>query len=224
MYADSSETLAQAIDAVENLDKYEKFVTRLRKNLERKEQWVELFRSEFTTRHANTNNYAEASIRILKDIILRRTKAFNVVALVEFCGTIWNQYLVARLLNFAHGRRAAPLLGYEALCRRMKDANLEKIRKINDTTYAVPSGTQVDAEYLVSTEIGACTCAAGNSGAFCKHQAVLHKQFGVMLPNLPPINTRERYALAQLALGEKCPPPDFFKVCMTLILYQLAFI
>lgn len=212
MYADSPETLSHAIEAIENLGKYEKFVARLHKNLARKEQWVDLFRRSLTTRHANTNNYAEATIRILKDIILRRTKAFNVVALVEFCGTIWNQYLVARLLNFAHGRRAAPLLGYEALCRRMKDADLQKIRQISDTTYAVPSGTQVGTEYVVSTEIGACTCAAGNSGAFCKHQALLHKHYGVMLPNLPPINSKERFALAQLALGEKCPAPDFFKV------------
>lgn len=124
-----------------------------------------------------------------------------------------SRYFVGRLLNFAHGRRAAPLLGYEAMCRKMKDVDLSKIRQISDLTYAVPSATQVGVEYTIEIDLGICTCPVGCSGAFCKHQAALHKKCGVMLPNLPPINPRERFALAQLALGEKCPHPDFFKVC-----------
>jgi hypothetical protein len=212
MYADSEEILAGAIEDIVNLDGHEKFVDRFQKNLSRKEQWIRCFRTPLTMRNNHTNNYAEACIRILKDIVLQRTKAFNVVALVEFCGSIWNQYFVGRLLNFAHGRRAAPLLGFEALCRKMKDANLEKIRQISDSTYTVPSATQVDVEYTIDIDLGVCSCHVGCSGAFCKHQAALHKKHGVMLPNLPPINAKERFALAQLALGEKCPHPDFFKV------------
>lgn len=88
MYADSEEILAGAIEDIVNLDGHEKFVDRFEKNLNRKEQWVRCFRTALTTRNNHTNNYAEASIRVLKDIVLQRTKAFNVVALVEFCGSI----------------------------------------------------------------------------------------------------------------------------------------
>jgi hypothetical protein len=49
------------------------------------------------TRDNNTNNFSEASIRVLKDIILNRTKAFNVVALVIFCIDVWDPYFVSRL-------------------------------------------------------------------------------------------------------------------------------
>ena len=35
-------------------------------------------------RGINTNNYAESGIRILKDIVFRRVKAYNLVQLLEF--------------------------------------------------------------------------------------------------------------------------------------------
>ncbi|KAF0706595.1 SWIM-type domain-containing protein [Aphis craccivora] len=55
----------------------------------RKNEWVLMFRRDIITKGNNTNNYAEACIRILKEIILNRTKAYNVVALVEFICYVW---------------------------------------------------------------------------------------------------------------------------------------
>ena len=37
----------------------------------------------------NTNNYAEFGIRILKDIVFRRLKAYNLVELFEFLTVIY---------------------------------------------------------------------------------------------------------------------------------------
>jgi len=58
--------------------------------------------------------------------------------------------------------------------------------------------------------IGVCNCTVGKVGAFCKHQAWLHKHLNLPLPNAPPVISKERYLLGQLALGEKCPSLDWF--------------
>ena len=39
-------------------------------------------------RGINTNNYAESGIRILKDIVFKRVKAYNLVQLFEFLSSI----------------------------------------------------------------------------------------------------------------------------------------
>lgn len=47
------------------------------------------FRSKLTIRGNNTNNIVEASIRIFKDIVLERRKAFNMIISIQFA--IWSQ-------------------------------------------------------------------------------------------------------------------------------------
>jgi len=48
----------------------------------------------------NTNDYAEASIHVLKDISLHKTKAYNVVALVDVILPIaGEEYFTLRILN-----------------------------------------------------------------------------------------------------------------------------
>lgn len=101
MYASSPEALEKAVAELCNeKDKHPKFVQRLLKFYERKNEWVLLYRQGLVTRQNNTNNYAEATIRVLKDIVLCRTKAFNVVALTEFCISMWEPYLVKKLCLF----------------------------------------------------------------------------------------------------------------------------
>ncbi|KAJ8949573.1 hypothetical protein NQ318_016204 [Aromia moschata] len=55
-------------------------------------EWYLAYRIEIITRGNNTNNYTEASIRIFKDIVLQRCKAFNACALVEFVSPILENY------------------------------------------------------------------------------------------------------------------------------------
>ena len=212
MYAKTDDELAAAIDAVDSLDDQDKFVKRLHGNLERQQEWVARHRVNLITRSHDTNNYAEASIRIMKDVILHRTKAFNVVALVEFCGVIWNNYIETRLLSFAHNRRSRPAIMFEKLCSRMKGQDPKLAVPVNETTWIVPSATSLGVKYEVNVDLGTCACPSGRQGAFCKHQAWLHQHFNTPFPNVPIINEAERYSLAQLALGVKCPPRSFFQV------------
>ncbi|CAN7987635.1 unnamed protein product [Ixodes pacificus] len=59
-------------------------------------------------------------------------------------------------------------------------------------------------------DFGVCSCPVGKQGAFCKHQALVHETFGGWFPNAPPLTTEDRHRLGKLALGDKCPPWEFF--------------
>ena len=55
-------------------------------------------------RGINTNNYAESGIRILKDVVFRKIKAYNLVQLFEFLTVTFEMYYERRLLAVAHNR------------------------------------------------------------------------------------------------------------------------
>jgi hypothetical protein len=58
----------------------------------------------------NHNNYAEITVRLYKDIVLSRCKAYNVTALVDFTCTVMEKYDVRKLRSFANSREVAPRL------------------------------------------------------------------------------------------------------------------
>jgi len=95
----------------------------------------------------NTNHFDYATIRILEDVILGRQVAFNTVAFVDFCVSVWESYIVERLLNVAHNR-----------------------------CYLVSSVKNADALSSVSVWLGVCECINGEQGAFCKHQALVQNK------------------------------------------------
>ncbi|KAF0692113.1 SWIM-type domain-containing protein [Aphis craccivora] len=57
--------------------------------------------TQFPTHGHNTNNIVEASIRVFKDIVLERCKAFNSAALVDFICKILEDYHKRRLIKFS---------------------------------------------------------------------------------------------------------------------------
>jgi len=80
MYASSQEELASAKDSFfvdeddDFLDPLSNYRNRVEKFLERGDEWLLLRRQDVITRGNNTNNYSESTMRVLKDIILSRTK------------------------------------------------------------------------------------------------------------------------------------------------------
>jgi len=210
MYARTYEDLQDALAALEDDDILFSYSERVSRLLERQQEWVLLHRLDVVNRSHNTNNLAEASIRILKDIVLGRQAAYNSVAFVEFCVSVFEPYMTKRLLNAAHGRSAKGRLLYLGLVQHSQNINASQITRVDNDTYVVPSGSICSQSYEVDVVNGVCTCVSGKQGAFCKHQALIHLHFGGAFPNLPPINIFERRSLAQLALGDKCPPLSFF--------------
>lgn len=210
MYSESKNDF-QIIEARIKKEAPDNFIKRFENNCKRQEQWVRYHRSKIIYRNHDTNNYAEASIRIIKDILLNRTKAYNVVALLDFIMSVGEEYFTLRILNHAHGRHLETQRLYTKLCSKMIDINTSDVKKINESTYVIPSVNNSSDTYIVNIDNGVCTCKMGHTGSFCKHQAWIHKNIKSQLPNAPAVTLEERLALAMLALGStKCPKPTFF--------------
>jgi len=65
--------------------------------------WCLVFRDASVHGH-QTNNFSEVNVRIFKDIVLSRNKAYNAVALVDFICTSLEEYYLRRLRTFANRR------------------------------------------------------------------------------------------------------------------------
>nr|XP_050030143.1 uncharacterized protein LOC126526279 [Dermacentor andersoni] len=209
MYADSPEKLESATIKLRESSQTSYF-SRVEAFLNRKEEWVLMFCTKVITRGHNTNNFAEASIRILKDILLSRTKAFNAVALVESIAEVWELYFKSRILKHAHNRVPTHHLLYDSLLKKAPEGAEASVISLGDNCFSVPSFGENREVYDVCGDIGLCTCPAGCTGAFCKHQALVHKHFGGIFPNCPALTIADRHELGRLALGGACPGIEFF--------------
>ncbi|XP_075535115.1 uncharacterized protein LOC142570640 [Dermacentor variabilis] len=185
MYADSLEKLQSATIKLRESSQTSYF-SRVEAFVNRKEEWVLIFRTKVITRGHNTNNFAEESIRILKDIVLSRTKAFNAVALVESIAEVWELYFKSRILKHAHNRVPTHHLLYDSRLKKAPEGAEASVISLGDNCFFVPSFVENGEVHDVCGDIGLCTCPAGCTGAFCKHQALVHKHFGGIFPNCPP--------------------------------------
>ena len=71
------------------------------KQWEDRECWVLGYRYSEPLAGNNTNNYSEATVRVVKDIVLCRMRSFNMVAFIEFFCCAFERYLTTRILNAA---------------------------------------------------------------------------------------------------------------------------
>lgn len=172
-----------------------------------KAEWVLLFRPDFETKGHNTNNYSEASIRILKDIVLRRTKPSMLLPL-------WNSWLSLgyrrRIIDHAHSCVAGNRRLYEKLLKRLSESARYKTVYCRSGLNVIPSGCEDGKTYEVDSSIGLCTCHSDQQGAFSKHQALVHKTFGGTFPNAPVLTREGRHELGRLALGDACTRAEIF--------------
>lgn len=216
LYATDQEQLASAIDNLSTLP-HQEYIKRVEKFLGCQGEWVVMHRAGLMTRGHNTNNYSESSMRILKDIVLCRTKAYNAVALTEYIVTEWEDHFEKRLLRHANDREESHRLCYEHLLQKLGDVSARDIAQLEDDTYSVPSSSNKETLYTVQADLGTCSCWAGSQGAFCKHQALVQDTFGGLFPNSPKLTLEDRLQLGYLALGNGCPPPEFFQPLVPLL-------
>ncbi|KAH6933228.1 hypothetical protein HPB50_013737 [Hyalomma asiaticum] len=138
MYASSMGELDAAVEQLQSMPNKE-YVQRIEKFLQRKAEWVLLFHSKLMTRGHNTNNFAEASICILKDAVLHRQKAYNAVALVDLVVEVWEAYFKFRLLDHAYGRVPAHELLYHKLLDKMPQLKASSLSEAIDMRCLVRS-------------------------------------------------------------------------------------
>jgi len=174
------------------------------------------YRNDIITRGHETNNYAEATVRLLKDIMLERRKAFNVVALVGYIITVLEPYYEKRLYEVASGRPSPLLAAFSRLQTTANTVNLNGSVQLEADTYQVTSSSGQNV-YIVNIREGVCTCTRGVRGALCKHQLALGLHKELSLPNLPAVTYKERHELSVLAIGDKAPPETFFMTDVELL-------
>lgn len=209
LYATDQDELQAAIQAMHCLP-HEAYKKRVETFLHHQQELVLLYRTgDATTRGHNTNNYSEASIRILKDVVLCRTKAYNAVALAEQIMRDWEDHFKTRLMRHANRREGSHMTTYERLLQKLPNTTRDDVGDLGDGVYSVPNSSGT-AHYKVEAELGLCNCHAGSQGAFCKHQALVHHLYGGSFPNSPSLTDEDCQQLGHLALGERFPPPEFF--------------
>ncbi len=170
----------------------------------RRKEWALCFRDAVYMRGINTNNYAESGIRILKDIVFKRVKAYNLIQLFKFITITFDMYYKRRLLAIAYNRMDR----YIAL--RYKGLGALEVNNIKESTtksiYLVKSTHYKDRVYEINTTVWTCTCSISltgyPSGEPCKHQHAVANKFNLVAPNLIPyFNGDGRFLYALVALG-----------------------
>lgn len=192
--------------------RYPNFIRHIELLWERRDQWTKFDRMEnFALRGHNTNNFSESAVRVYKDVVLSRCKAYNAVSLVEFTCNALESHYADRLRNFAYCRVQKQ---HHILRRLLTKAeyikSADEILRMEDGTFAVPSALGDDGYYNVDVTVGLCVCVEGATGKFCKHQAAVMKFFDIEFPNAPAVTSSDRHMAAVLALGKKAPNRGFF--------------
>ncbi|KAL3185443.1 hypothetical protein MRX96_005466 [Rhipicephalus microplus] len=135
----------------------------------RKAEWVLMFCSELTSRGHNNNNYADSSIRILKNSVLPQRKAYNAVALVDLVTKTGEAYSKLRLLDHAYSRVPAQELLYHKLHCEVPREAASRIKLLGSNVYEVPIAQPDDARMLQ------------------KSYRKYRRRNGVSIPSLPKI-------------------------------------
>jgi MULE transposase domain len=206
VYADSVDDCLNLYDKLQTdpiakiHPKYQKHIHQL---WERRQDWALCYRREdnLLLRGNNTNNYVEAAMRILKDQVLHRVKAFNIVQLVEFVTTRLDAHYRRKLLNGANNRTTK---------RKTRVYNLpatnvaQQIVQLSECQFSVPSEKTEGLCYNVDTAMKFCTCTVGATGASCKHQFWVEQLTGELRPNIHSVSVRAMCYL--LATGKTADP------------------
>lgn len=175
-------------------DTYIKHVTRI---LLRKEECCMALRLNIQNMRHNTNNYAEATFRILKDIILTRLKAYNAIALLDFLINVMDKYYSRRLTNVAFGRENSRFIMYDRIVSKAKDVIEKYIIEKNGEVFFIKNEA---GEVLYETGVGFCSCPAAMQGTFCKHQCAIHIKYDLcVFPNAPTLTLNEKKLMLYVA-------------------------
>lgn len=133
VYAQSPEELDELYERYLNeaiVCKYPKFKEHFSSVYSRKNEWAICLRDSLPVRGNHTNNFSEAAMRIVKDKILFRMKAFNVTQLVDFMITRFESYYERRLIDVSNNRMVSLVNSKYFL--RDHEVNTEEIEKVCD--------------------------------------------------------------------------------------------
>ncbi|XP_069586169.1 uncharacterized protein [Ranitomeya imitator] len=175
------------------LKKYLNVQKYLEKMRDRAGEWAMCHRATLLTRGPDTNNYSEANIRVLKEKVLMRVKAFNIVQLFDFLTTRFMTYFEQRIISVL-SNRTVNVSRSRYFIPEIQTDNLI-VTHISDDTCSVKNSTS-GHEYAVNMLTNTCFCPVGSNGAYCKHQFAAATKFNISTSQFIPVTD----AHAKLAL------------------------
>jgi hypothetical protein len=116
----------------------------------RRNEWCSAYLKLPQVRGNNTNNYAEANIRVFKDIGVNRMKQYNAVALLQAIVTTMEDFYRDRMLKFANNQHRQNYYRMRNMLEKIKYLKNDAIYKITDKLYAVQSEYEPESFYEVN--------------------------------------------------------------------------
>ena len=207
---DQLHNLYQAALSNTTLQEHAKVLTHVESLYERCSEWALCWRSDLPVRSNQTNNYCESAMRVMKDKVLQRTKAFNVLQLIDFVITRLDGHYQRRLIDAANNRLQDTSRSSRYLATG-KATDAASIRQVEPDLFEVPSETSPDVTYLVDMSVGCSGCPVGTTGGPCKHQAAVLTAFKRSSWNfLPSTDTAMRQLFYTVATGHMSAPMQWF--------------
>ena len=188
-----------------------KVLSHLQSLYSRRLEWALCCRADLPVRGNHTNNFCESAMRVMKDKVLQRTKAFNVQQLIDFVVTRLESHYQRRLIDAANNRLDVNQRS-RLVCGHSKNSiDSTTIRKVDGDLYEVPSEKSAGVVYLVDMSVGCCGCPVGNTGGPCKHQSAVVLAFKLPSWNFLPVADDEmRKLLYIVATGDATVPAGWF--------------
>lgn len=149
----------------------------------RKEKWAMYVRleQEWPLHNTHTNNYVEASFRVLKTIIFSRTKAYNLTDLCRILIKENSNYYRDKCIAVGNNR-------YEDIHVRQSRYKASEVKLTAEQVvevdkdlgiYLVESNSEEGKLYFVDQKSGYCQCEKGKLNGPCSHKHAIQHFFGV---------------------------------------------
>ncbi|XP_050295894.1 uncharacterized protein LOC126735849 isoform X2 [Anthonomus grandis grandis] len=177
------ELFKQALCESEIAKKYINYLEYFDKMWQRKQEWCHYFRKTLCNRGHNTNNIVEVSIRLFKDLVLQRCRAFNPASLLDFIYFSLDDFYKEKLLRYSSFRDNKLLIYFTKFCK--KSVNLCVV-KLSDSDFTVTSLSDKTFLYRVNTVLEVCDCPEEAGGKFCKHLCAVYNT-GLHMFNVPKV-------------------------------------
>ncbi|CAH1106770.1 unnamed protein product [Psylliodes chrysocephalus] len=112
-------------------------------------EWALCYRKNLFVRGNNTNNICESAMMVMKEYILQRVKAFNMVHLADFVISRFDLYFEQKILNCTFNRLSNQLLFKQSNLQRNVDYAVN-IVEIASNIFSVPSEKDKNKSYIVN--------------------------------------------------------------------------
>ncbi|CAH1116518.1 unnamed protein product [Phaedon cochleariae] len=172
IYAKNEEECTAAFQsALTSSKNYPEYQSYLQMYWAQRNIWALCYRND-TRQGQNTNNISEAAMRLLKEKLFDKIKAFNFIQVVDFMMTRFVCYHEKILLDAAHNQIPGNVLN-SLISQPPSSDVIASMQHLGDNIHLVPTDKDPDLFYIVNSEVLICTCTHGRRsqmpGHMCKH-------------------------------------------------------